>query len=129
MFAVRYELFRREYLAVTAEAWLQSLVMVMTTDYTCDDRVAEGLVLLSTLSTSFHQCSILNFVYMLVLLEGQTSEDGTVTKQRCFRNLGSLGCTKRSKIWARGGGGVSWLRRLVASYDLWSLVSTLGQST
>jgi hypothetical protein len=50
-------------------------------------KVAPGQVFLSVLlfplSVSFHQCSILIFIYMLLLLEGQTGEAWKPSKKRC----------------------------------------------
>jgi len=40
-------------------------------------------VLLFPLSVSFHQCSTLIFIYMLLLLEGQTGEAWKPSKKRC----------------------------------------------
>jgi hypothetical protein len=73
------------YRALTAEASPQSLVNLCAI---CDDRVAEGQVFDQPSHTSVHQCTILIFVYMLVLLEGQMSEDWEPSQSNAVSEIG-----------------------------------------
>jgi hypothetical protein len=86
VFTVRYELFGRKYRALTAEAWLRSLVNPCAI---CD---AQGRCLINPVNIippMFH-----THLRLHVGLIRRTNERslGTITKQCCFRNRGALGC-------------------------------------